>query len=155
MILYEVLPAWVHNLTYTTSPLCLKTLTQTSLSQWITKADFHLLQNVARATVVLLKLNSFLLGCKWKLLRQKDKVLHATFCTKCKENISISTKTKHDISSGTFEDKTTRIFLRFILCLVLGLCLDYDLMLTFMTIFMSQAWLDSFVLLLVLSLCLC
>ena len=34
-------------------------------------------------------------------------------------------KTKHDISSGNGEDKTTRIFLCFVFCSVLGLCLDY------------------------------
>ena len=43
----------------------------------------------------------------------------------------------------------------FFLCFVvlLGSCLDYDLML--MTILMSQAWLHSFILPFVLSLCLC
>ena len=51
--------------------------------------------------------------------------------------VSVSTKTKHDFSSGTCEDKTTRIFLCFAICSALGLCLDYDLML--MTIFTSQA----------------
>ena len=34
------------------------------------KVDFHLVQNVARATVVLLKLNRFLLGSTRELLRQ-------------------------------------------------------------------------------------
>ena len=62
-------------------------------------------------------------------------------------------KTKHDISSGTCEDKT-RIFLSFLFCSVLGLCLVYDFMLMTTTIFMSQAWLRSFVLPFVLTLCL-
>ena len=53
-------------------------------------------------------------------------------------------KTKHDFSSGTCENKTTRIFLCFAFCSAFGLCLNYDLML--MTILMSQAWLHSFVL---------
>ena len=65
----------------------------------------------------------------------------------------INTKTKH-ISSGTCEDKT-RIFLCFVFCSALGLRLDYDLMLMITTILMSQARLNSFVLPLVLSLCLC
>ena len=51
----------------------------------------------------------------------------------------INTKTKHDFSSGTYEDKTTRIFLCFAFGSALGLCLDYDLMLMLMTILMSQA----------------
>ena len=46
-----------------------------------------------------------------------------------KHNDKINTKTKHDISSGTCEDKTTRLFLCFVFCWVLSLCMDYDLML--------------------------
>ena len=38
-----------------------------------------------------------------------------------KHKHKINMKTKHDFSSGTWEDKTTRIFL----CSALGLCLDY------------------------------
>ena len=49
------------------------------------------------------------------------------------------TRAKHDFSSGTCEDKTTRIFLCFVFCSALGLCLDYDLMIMLMTILMSQA----------------
>ena len=64
-----------------------------------------------------------------------------------------STKTKHDICSGTCKDKTTRIFLCFSFYSALGLCLDYAVMLM-PTTFMSQAWLHSFVLPFVLSLCL-
>ena len=51
----------------------------------------------------------------------------------------INSKTKHDICSGTYKDKTTRIFLCFVFCSALGLCLDYDLMLMITTILMSQA----------------
>ena len=72
-----------------------------------------------------------------------------------KHKDKINTKTKHDISSGTCEDKTTRIFLCFVFCSAHGLCLDYDLMLMITTILMSQARLHSFVLPFVLSLCLC
>ena len=61
-----------------------------------------------------------------------------------KHKHKINTKTKHDFSSGTCEDKTTRIFLCFAFWCPLGLCLDYDLMLMLMTILMSQAWLHSF-----------
>ena len=70
-----------------------------------------------------------------------------------KHKDKINTETKRDIFSGTCKDKTARIFLCFIFCSALGLCLDYDLM--FMTILMSQAWLSFFVLPFVLSLCLC
>ena len=49
----------------------------------------------------------------------------------------ISTKTKHDISSGTCEDKIARIFFCFVFCAVLGLRLD--LMLVHTTILMSHA----------------
>ena len=71
-----------------------------------------------------------------------------------KDKHNINTKIKHDFSSGTCEDKTTRIFnkttrISFVFCSALGLCLDYVLML--MTIIISQAWLLSFV----LPLCLC
>ena len=52
-------------------------------------------------------------------------------------DISISKEKKHDFSSGTCEDKITRIFLCFAFCSALGLCLDYDLMLMLMTILMS------------------
>ena len=74
-----------------------------------------------------------------------------------KHKHKINTKTKHVFSSGTCEDKTTRIFLCFPFCSALGLCLDYDLMLMFMlmTILISQAWLHFFVLPFVLPLCLC
>ena len=54
-----------------------------------------------------------------------------------KHEHKINTKTKHDFFSGTCEDKTTRNFHCFAFCSVLGLCLDYDLML--ITILMSQA----------------
>ena len=47
-----------------------------------------------------------------------------------KHEEKINTKTKYDIFSGTFEDKTTRNFLCFVFCSAIGLCLDYDLMLT-------------------------
>ena len=50
-----------------------------------------------------------------------------------KHKDKINTKTKHDISSRTYEDQT-RIFLCFVLSSVLGLCLDYDLMLMITTI---------------------
>ena len=56
-----------------------------------------------------------------------------------KHKEKIDTKTRHDISFGTFKDKTTRIFLCFVFCLALGLCLDYDLMLMITTILMPQA----------------
>ena len=56
-----------------------------------------------------------------------------------KHKNKMNTKTKHDFSSGTCEDKTTRIFLCFAFCSALGLCLDYGLMLMLMTILMSQA----------------
>ena len=39
----------------------------------------------------------------------------------------VSTKTKHDYSSGTYEDNITSIFICFAFCCALGLCLDYDL----------------------------
>ena len=55
-----------------------------------------------------------------------------------KHKDEIKTKTKNDISSGTCEDKT-RIFLCFVFCSALGLCLDYNLMLMITTILMSQA----------------
>ena len=71
-----------------------------------------------------------------------------------KHKKKINTKTKHDISSETCEDKA-RFFLCFIFCSALGLCFDSDLMLMLTMILMSQAWLHSFVLLFVLSLCLC
>ena len=56
-------------------------------------------------------------------------------------------KTKHDISSGTCEDKTTTIFIYFffVLCSALGLCLDHDLMHMITTILMSHAWLHAFI----------
>ena len=44
-----------------------------------------------------------------------------------KHKAKINTKTKHDICSRICEDKT-RIFLCFVFCSALGLCLDYDLM---------------------------
>ena len=72
-----------------------------------------------------------------------------------KHKDKINTKTKHDISSGTCEDKTTRIFLYLVICSVFGLCLNFDLLLMITMILMSQAWLHSFVLPFVLSLCLC
>ena len=40
-----------------------------------------------------------------------------------KHKHKVNTKTKHDFSSGTCEDKTTRIFLCFAFCSALGLCL--------------------------------
>ena len=55
-----------------------------------------------------------------------------------KHKDKINVKTKHDISSGTCEDKTTGIFLCFVFCLALGLCSDYDLMLMITRILMSQ-----------------
>ena len=70
-----------------------------------------------------------------------------------KHKDKINRKTKRDISSETCEDKTARIFLDFVFCSALGLCLGYDLMLVL--ILMSQARLHSFVLPFVLSLCLC
>ena len=69
-----------------------------------------------------------------------------------KRKEKINTKTKCDISSGTCEDKTARIFLCFFFCSALGLCLDCDLMFMITTILVSQAWLHSFVLPFVLSL---
>ena len=68
---------------------------------------------------------------------------------------TINTKTKHDLSTGTRKDETTRLFICFVFRSVLGLCLDYDLMLMLTTTLMSQAWLHSFVLHSVLTLCLC
>ena len=56
-----------------------------------------------------------------------------------KHKHKIDTKTKHDFSSGTCEDKTTRIFLCFVFCSALGLCFDYVLMLVLMSLYMSQA----------------
>ena len=53
-----------------------------------------------------------------------------------KHKDKINTKTKY-ISSGTPEDRT-RIFLCFVFCSALGLCLDYDLILVLTTILMSQ-----------------
>ena len=72
-----------------------------------------------------------------------------------KHKDKINTKTKHDISSGTCKDKTSRYFLCFVFCSALGLCLDYNLMLMLITVLMSQTWLHSFVLRFVFSLCLC
>ena len=46
-----------------------------------------------------------------------------------KHKDKIKTKTKLHISLGTCTDKTTRIFLCFVFCSALGLCLDNDLML--------------------------
>ena len=51
-----------------------------------------------------------------------------------KHKDKVNTKTKRDIFSGTCEDKTTRIFLCFVFCPAFGLCLDYDPMLSLMTI---------------------
>ena len=51
-----------------------------------------------------------------------------------KHKHKINTKTKHHFSSGTCEDKTTRIFLCFAFCSAHGLCLDYDLMVMLMLI---------------------
>ena len=56
----------------------------------------------------------------------------------------IDTKTKHDLCSGTFKYKTTRIFLCFVFCSALGLCFDYVLMVVLMSLYMSQTWLHSF-----------
>ena len=53
------------------------------------KADFHLVQNVARATAALLKLNRLLLGSIRELLRQKEKVARATVCTKWKSTFMV------------------------------------------------------------------
>ena len=39
----------------------------------------------------------------------------------------INTKTKHDISSETCEDKTSKIFHCFTFCSAFGLCLDYTI----------------------------
>ena len=72
-----------------------------------------------------------------------------------KHKDKINTKTKHDISSGTCEDKTTIVFLCYVFCSALGLCLDYDLKLMITTILMTQASLHSCVLPFVPSLCLC
>ena len=76
---------------------------------------------------------------------------------KQKQKQKLNMKTNHEFSSGTYEDKTTRIFLCFAFCAALGLSLDYDLMLMLMlmTILMSQAWPHSFVFPFVLPLCLC
>ena len=72
-----------------------------------------------------------------------------------KHKDKIDMKTKHDVSSGSCEDKTEKIFLCFIFCFALGLCLHDNLTLMLVTILMSQAWLHFFVLPFVLSLCLC
>ena len=57
-----------------------------------------------------------------------------------KHEEKIITKTKqNDIFSGTCKDKTTRIFLCFIFCSTLGICLDYDLLLMLTTVLMLQA----------------
>ena len=48
------------------------------------KVNFYLVENVARATVVLLKLNRFLLGSIQMLLRAC-----VTFCTKWKSTLSL------------------------------------------------------------------
>ena len=55
-----------------------------------------------------------------------------------KHKVKIKTKVKRDISPVTCKDKTTRIFLCFVFCSALGLCLDYDLMLMITTIVMSR-----------------
>ena len=61
-----------------------------------------------------------------------------------KDKDMINTKTKLGISSRTCKNKTTIIFLCFAFCSVLGLYLDYNLMLMLKTILMSQTWLHSF-----------
>ena len=46
------------------------------------------MQNVARATIALLKLNRFLLGSIRELLREKEKVACVTFCSKWKSTLT-------------------------------------------------------------------
>ena len=96
-------------------------------------------------------------SCRWCNTRVDEYKLKPVVHERRKHKDRSDTKTKHDIFSGTFEDTTTRIFLRFVFRSALGLCLDYDLILMLTTTLMSQAWLHSFVLPFILSLyvCLC
>ena len=59
------------------------------------KVDFHLVQNIGRATAKLLKLNTFLLGSIRELLRQKEIVVRVTFFTKWKSTLSCSFQVKY------------------------------------------------------------
>ena len=74
--------------------MILESLCRDSFHQWFwvqhssdLKVDFHLTQNVARMITALLKLNRFLLGSIWEILRQKENVTRATFCTKWKSTL--------------------------------------------------------------------
>ena len=63
------------------------------------EVDFDFVQNVAGATSALLKLNGlsawFFI---WKLLRQKEKVTRATFCTKWKSTFTVA----NTVEASTF-----------------------------------------------------
>ena len=59
--------------------------------------DFHEANIVARATVLLMKLNSFLLSSTWEFVKQKKKVTRATMFAKWKSILTPSRQGKTSI----------------------------------------------------------